>query len=204
MKKCISCGKEFGDNVKGCCPECGEELIKQEPEKSSVKKSVNKKKLTAIIAAAALLVCAVVAVTFIALNSSDNQTPVSQTSKDKKDKKSVSDNKKSGNEDKTPAKGQSSDTNNTKSVNNTDSGNVENTVGATSTPGTDAETPEGDIQAPAPDSEGTPEGTLTADNLEALINEFNDPNTPPERREELRILLENFFNMFAGETITLE
>ena len=43
-----------------------------------------------------------------------------------------------------------------------------------------------------------------AASLEELIEEFNDPNTTEERREELRVLLEDFFNMFEGEAITVE
>ena len=40
--------------------------------------------------------------------------------------------------------------------------------------------------------------------LEELIEEFNDPNISPERREELSLLLGDFFEMFEGETITTE
>ena len=55
----------------------------------------------------------------------------------------------------------------------------------------------------APEDIKKPEEIQSGNNLEALINEFNDPNTTPERREELRLLLGDFFSMFEGETITI-
>ena len=49
----------------------------------------------------------------------------------------------------------------------------------------------------------TPEDITDTDTLEALIDEFNDPNTSPERREELQILLGDFFDMMDGETVVV-
>lgn len=48
-----------------------------------------------------------------------------------------------------------------------------------------------------------PEDISDTATLEALIEEFNDPNTSPERRAELQILLGDFFDMMEGETVVL-
>ena len=216
MKKCVDCHKEFENNFIGNCPDCGGKVEKaKEVVETTVEKgaSRNKKKLIMFDVVLAVIVIAVIA--FFAIGSNgdkaSNGTDAKQEQKqdNKKDDGKTADASDSsdgkaedaGKEPADNAKKEDvpvdhkKDDGKTADASNSSDGKAED---AGKEPADNAK--EEDVPV---DHIEKAEDIQTGDELTSLINESNDPDTDPERKEEILEILGEYLEGFESETITL-
>lgn len=179
MKKCTSCGKEVKDDFEGVCPECGGEIVAEEKTEDTPAKAAGKKKLGIIVAAVAIVICVATAGAFLAINNGNNNAPVSQ--EESTDKNKDADKEET---DKPDSQDASNADDSVDFPDETASSDETNTESSSSEPGNSTLLPE----------------DFGMEDIEELIDEFNN-TTDEERKEQLRLILEEIFKYAEGFTV---